>query len=184
MAKKYTNFLDLAKRRKTTYEFDTKKKIKKSDLNKILEAARWAPSCSNIQPWHFIVIKNKNTISKLLDISSYGAFHTDPKIIIAFVLDNKCWRFGEHRCVKDNQVGTYEAYINIAMPVAMTCLESEDIGISSAILSPNSKQIEKIFSIKKGYIIPIMVGLGYEKKGAYHKKRIRKSLKDIVSFEK
>ena len=62
MAKKAPgNFLALAKARKTVYEF-TEKKVSEADLGKILEAARWAPSANNIQPWHFIVVEDKETI--------------------------------------------------------------------------------------------------------------------------
>ena len=50
---KFKDFLSLSKSRRTTYEFSDKS-VKDKDLNKILEAARWAPSCANSQPWKFI----------------------------------------------------------------------------------------------------------------------------------
>ena len=31
-------------------------------IDQILEAARWCQSCSNLQPWRFIVVKNKDLI--------------------------------------------------------------------------------------------------------------------------
>ena len=79
------NFLELAKKRKTTYEFGNKK-IKDSDLKKILEAGRWAPSCSNSQPWHFIIIKNNYLIEKLIMTANYGDIHNEPSVMIAGVL--------------------------------------------------------------------------------------------------
>src|SRR3989344_2581411 len=103
------DFLTLALNRKTTYEF-SERKIKDNSILKILEAARWSPSCSNSQPWHFIIIKNAETIKKLINISSYGGFHTDPSLIIAVVLDFECWESSEHRCVVNNKAGTIEAY--------------------------------------------------------------------------
>ena len=40
-------------------------------LNKVLEAARLAPSAGNSQPWHFIVVKDPQT-KKMLDISEWA----------------------------------------------------------------------------------------------------------------
>ena len=35
------------------------RQVSDTDLMKILEAGRLAPSGSNTQPWHFIIIKNE-----------------------------------------------------------------------------------------------------------------------------
>jgi len=37
------------------------------DINKILDAGRWAPSASNTQPWSFVVIKDKTLLIKMAD---------------------------------------------------------------------------------------------------------------------
>jgi nitroreductase len=39
--------------------------VPREKINKILEAARIAPSASNRQPWHFIVVEDKEMIKKL-----------------------------------------------------------------------------------------------------------------------
>ena len=81
-------FLELTKKRKTTYSFSDKQ-ISDSNLNKILEAARWAPSCSNSQPWDFIVVKDKKRVNELMRHVNYGLFHNNPSMIIACVLNTK-----------------------------------------------------------------------------------------------
>ena len=40
--------------------------IEEEKLQAILDAGRWAPSFSNLQPWKFIVIKDQN-LKKALD---------------------------------------------------------------------------------------------------------------------
>lgn len=40
-------------------------------INKVLEAARWAPSAGNAQPWEFLVIKDSHTIGKLAELYEY-----------------------------------------------------------------------------------------------------------------
>jgi nitroreductase len=53
----------LVKRRSIRKFKDTP--VPKEDLLKILEAARIAPSASNRQPWHFVVVEDKETKRKL-----------------------------------------------------------------------------------------------------------------------
>lgn len=179
--KRGIDFLTLAKKRKTTYEF-TDKKVKNSDIKKILEAGRWAPSCSNSQPWHFIVIKNKNRLEELMKIANYGDFHTDPALIIVLVLKSEYFG-GEHRCVKNEKLGIYESYLCTAMSAVSMVFEAQDTGIDSCLLTPEQNAVSKILKLKKGDIAPVMIGFGYEKKGAFQKKRERKELKELVSYE-
>jgi nitroreductase len=42
-------------------------------LDKILEAARWAPTGENYQPWRFIVIRDQETRNKIGDLSKVGS---------------------------------------------------------------------------------------------------------------
>lgn len=46
---------DLIQARWSPRAFDTDKTVSHDDLLALLEAARWAPSCFNDQPWRFIV---------------------------------------------------------------------------------------------------------------------------------
>tara|TARA_Y100000294_G_scaffold176795_1_gene200240 strand:- start:1461 stop:1844 length:384 start_codon:yes stop_codon:yes gene_type:complete len=119
----------------------------------------------------------------LLETASYGAFHTDPPLVIALILDFECWESGDHRCLKNSKLGTIEAYLCIAMPALSIVFEAEDLGISSCIISPEQNQACKISKLKKGDTVPLIIGLGYEKKGAFQKKRDRKDLKELVYYE-
>ena len=51
-------FSELVKVRRSIHYF-TDEKVNDDDLNYILEAARWAPSAGNCQPWRFIVVKDE-----------------------------------------------------------------------------------------------------------------------------
>ena len=53
----------LEKRRSIRKYKDTP--VPRAKILKMLEAARIAPSASNRQPWHFVVVENKETIKKL-----------------------------------------------------------------------------------------------------------------------
>lgn len=73
------DFLSLALQRQSDRAFDATRPVEKEKLERILEAARMAPSACNAQPWHFIVVDDpelKNlvadaTSSKLIGINHF-----------------------------------------------------------------------------------------------------------------
>ena len=46
--------------------------VREELLTTLLEAAMAAPSSSNRKPWHFVVVQNNETLSKLSDIHPHG----------------------------------------------------------------------------------------------------------------
>ena len=57
-------FLDFVIRRRSIRKY-LEKPVSDEDLNMILEAGRWAPSGTNIQPWKFVVIKNREILLQI-----------------------------------------------------------------------------------------------------------------------
>ncbi len=60
-------FLELARKRRNIRRFKPDL-IPDECIEKILEAARWAQSGANAQPWEFIVVKDKDTKDKIADL--------------------------------------------------------------------------------------------------------------------
>jgi nitroreductase len=54
----YDSFLDLVRHRRTIRRFRPDP-VPDDYVDKIIEAARWAPSGYNMQPWDFVVVKDK-----------------------------------------------------------------------------------------------------------------------------
>ena len=55
----YASFLDLVKHRRTIRRFRPDP-VPDDYVDKIIEAARWAPSGFNMQPWDFVVVRDKD----------------------------------------------------------------------------------------------------------------------------
>src|SRR5262249_11775009 len=53
--------LDLIRRRWSPRAFDPARDVPRADLLRIFEAARWAPSSFNEQPWRFVVTERRGT---------------------------------------------------------------------------------------------------------------------------
>lgn len=63
--------LDAIRTRRSVRKF-TDKKIPKEMVDKLLEAAMSAPSAGNQQPWHFVVIDDKNILEEVPNVSLYA----------------------------------------------------------------------------------------------------------------
>ena len=167
------NFVNLAKERKTTYEF-TSKAVSRKDVRNILEAACWAPSAHNAQPWKFIVVRSRKTIADLMALCAYGAFHTQPSLIIALV------QTPHNRCFCPMEV--YDHYICLGMAAVNMCYAAHCLGVQSCLISPERKA-KKLLHVPGACTVPLLVGFGYEKKGVYQKIRTRNLLEDVVFRE-
>lgn len=62
--------LQAIKKRKSVRAY-TNEKVSEKDVERLIDAARWAPSAGNIQPWAFVVVKDVETKQKL----SYAALN-------------------------------------------------------------------------------------------------------------
>ena len=60
----YDDFLNLARSRRSIRKF-SRKPVTRAEIERVLEAARWAPSNHNRQPWHFIVLDEQPAIEHL-----------------------------------------------------------------------------------------------------------------------
>jgi len=66
--------------------------IDEEKLQMILEAGRWAPSFSNLQPWKFIVTKDRNLKNKLDKASRENVLHlgiNEAPLVILVCVDRK-----------------------------------------------------------------------------------------------
>lgn len=56
-------------------------------IDKILRAGRWAPSSRNSQPWHIIVVRDRQTLLELASLTSSGSFMAGAPMAIAIAMD-------------------------------------------------------------------------------------------------
>ena len=177
------DLLELIKRRKTTFEF-SEKKVLGAGIKKIVEAGRWSPSSHNSQPWKFIIVRDRKAIEKIMEISYYGFFHSEPAAIIVAIMEHTRKKMpGMHRG-KNAFMAAYHPYIDIGMTVLSMACEAESLGIDSCILSLQVKEANRLLGVPFGSEAILALGIGYEKKGAFAAKRAREGYSGIVFSEK
>jgi len=99
------NFSELVLKRQSVRKY-IDKKVEQDKIDKIIEACRNAPSASNSQPWHIIMvtdqnIKNKVAKSTYSNAVSFNKFAIQANAIAVIVIEKpynrkKIWFFYEN----------------------------------------------------------------------------------------
>lgn len=180
------HFLRLAKARTTVYEF-SQKPVGEEQVHTVLEAGRWAPSAWNLQPWHFVVVRDPARIRRMVSRCAYGVFHTPPPVLIAIILRTARWlkhgHFGGGERKLD-RLSYPEAYLSVGLPALNMALQAQDLGIGSCLLTPDEYETPQELGVRDPDRLVLVVGLGYEEEGAFRKKNPRRPLSEMVSLER
>jgi len=60
--------VDLARRRRSTRTFDATRDVPAELVLEVLEAGRWAPSGANAQPWEFLVVRDADMRTRIVEL--------------------------------------------------------------------------------------------------------------------
>ena len=169
------DFLELAQKRYSCRSF-LDKKIEEEKIDKMLEAARVAPTAVNFQPQRILVVKKKESIERLKEATSYT--FDAPVIFIICYDKNISWK----RKYDGNDGGIVDASIITTHMM----LEATDLELGTTwVGSFNPKKVKEIMNIPENYEIVSLLPTGYpSEKGvpsANHLKR--ESIDKIVSYE-
>ncbi|KXB05758.1 hypothetical protein AKJ49_00130 [candidate division MSBL1 archaeon SCGC-AAA382A03] len=80
--------LESIRERRSVRHF-TNEPVPEEKVEKILEAARWAPSGKNNQPWKFLVVREENKKSEIANCTHYSKTVNRAKVLIVVYLDNE-----------------------------------------------------------------------------------------------
>jgi nitroreductase len=142
------------------------KPIPKETILEILEAARNAPSAAHRQPWHFIVVEDKNKIEKL----AKQAWAADAPVMIVGLADQEAspgW------CLND-----------LGIAFEHLVLAATNLGLGTCWMGQSNREelVRDILDIPEKYKVVALTPLGESDETPSPKER--KSLEDIVSWEK
>lgn len=145
-------------------------KISKETIQKIIEAANWAPSACNYQNWKFIVIDNGYTKQKIVEMGG-AVFIKDAPMGILVVYNDYTTN------------PEYPDYVeSAAAAIQNMLLAAHSFGLGSCWVNmlPTKSQIRKLFSIPKNYDVIGYIALGYPaEKPTPHP---RKQLQEIMNY--
>ncbi len=171
-------FIELAKQRFSCRSFKPQP-VEKEKLELVMEAARIAPSAANYQPWHFIVVSEKEQLLQVQNAYRRSWLLTAPVVIVACVDSSKAWiRSFDSKNHSD---------IDIAIAIDHITLQASDLGLATCwICHFEIEKCRTIFNLPD-YVEPIaLIPIGYpdaEPKPDRHNTQ-RKSSSEIVHWEK
>jgi len=79
---------------------------------RLIDAARWAPSAGNIQPWEFVVVRNPETKRLLSAAALHQTFIAEAPVVIVVCAHEarSSWGYGERGrtlyCIQDTAAAT------------------------------------------------------------------------------
>jgi nitroreductase len=149
--------------------------IEKDALNKILEAARLAPTASNRQPFQIIIIKTKDKKEDLLNIYNRDWFVQAPLVLCVCSDPEEGW-------VRHNYDNQSYATVDAAIVVDHITLQAADLGIGTCWIGAFNPQATREFLKLPDQIEPIaFTPLGYPLDES--KPKTRKPLTDLIRYE-
>lgn len=145
--------LEAIKTRRSIRKF-TSRKIDDEMMQKILEAAMFAPSARNTQSWHFIVVDNRDILNMLPKLHPYAEMMYEAQHAILV-----CGDLHMEKMVEYNGVNCSAATQNIM-------LAAHDLGIGSVWLGvyPRKERMEplvKLFELPEHIVPMTLIALGY-----------------------
>ena len=90
----------------------TSEEVSEEDVERLIEAARWAPSAGNIQPWEFVIVTNAETKRRLSDAALHQTFIEEAPVVIVVCADvaRSSWGYGSRGanlyCLQDTAAAT------------------------------------------------------------------------------
>jgi len=164
------DFLKFLKIRRSIRVFG-KQSISKKHLEKIVDAARFAPTARNLQPWEFVVITDANKLSQLAQLGENGKFMAQAAAcIVVFSTDTKYF-------LEDGSAAT----CNIL-------LASTALGIGSCWVAgdkkPYSQQVNSLLNAPLSMKLISMVALGYPLEKNAFKTIAKRELRELLHWEK
>jgi nitroreductase len=140
-------------------------------LSNLVDAARFAPTARNVQPWEFIVVTDRNTLLKIAGLADNGKFIAQAKACIA-VLSSDTKYYLEDGCAATENI-----------LIAATCL-----GIGSCWVAGDKKpycsQINILLNVPQPLKLVSLIALGYPEPEDAFKAAEKRSLKEVLHWER
>lgn len=158
--------LDYLKRRRTVRRY-LPEKISPDVIEKLIEAARIAPSARNNQPWKFIVVTKEQTIKALAATSPYKFIESAPLVVAGCALPSNA---------------TLGPVPDVIIAMDHMSLAAANMGLGSCWVAGFDRQgASNILQVPENVELVALMTFGYsaEEPGLFR----RKDLSEIICWE-
>jgi nitroreductase len=120
--------------------------VPQEKIDKVLEAAIWAPSANNSQPWEFIILRSNELKRKVAGVLPHGEFLQEAPLGIIVLVDPRC----STHPLEDGAAATQ----NIL-------LASHFLGLGSCWIAPHNGEIRRMLGIPEEKMVLSVISMGY-----------------------
>ncbi len=162
------------KNRKSPLVF-SEKDVEKDKIVLLVEAARWAPSCFNKQPWNYVFVQRddgtRKELEKALSLGNGWAGRA-PYIVVVGA--------GPEEACRVNDI-PYYAY-DCGLSVMSLSLEAEHLGLRvHQMAGYDEKKVRKALGFPENYRIVVVFALGYEGESRKIWDKLEQNVKDRLA---
>ncbi|MDY6916235.1 MAG: nitroreductase family protein [Candidatus Cloacimonadota bacterium] len=170
--------VEKAIKKRRAYRILEKIEITDEMLNKIIEAARLAPSCFNKQPWRFLFVRNPEKLEKFKQVFSEGNEWAYDASMLAIVFSKK-----EDDCIVKNR--KYYLF-DTGLAVGQMLLQATEMGLlTHPIAGFSPKKIRNLTDIPEDYkIITVIIFGKHPTKAKEEKRPARLKFSEFCYWEK
>jgi 5,6-dimethylbenzimidazole synthase len=188
----YASLMEVIRNRRSIRGFDLRQ-VPNDDILRIIEAGRWAPSGANIQPWEFLVIRDRELVKRLGEVLKSEKdliLKADPEFPIMGreyhdTIGNYILVLGDSRLIEafphvTPDIMDWTLCSSLAAAVMQMHLAATSLGLGSVWLTihrETEEQIRKLFNIPDVYRVYTVFPVGYPAK---KRKSYRRDLEEIV----
>jgi len=175
--------LELILRRQSDRKYSDRP-VEEEKLERIIEAARMAPSACNAQPWKFVVVNDPEKLGRVAKAASakvlgMNMFVEQAPVLIVIVRESPNFSSKAGGLIKSKDY----SHIDIGIAAENICLQAAAEGLGSCILGWfDEKEVRSILGIPGSKRVELIISLGYSL-SEYRQKR-RKPKEITVSFNK
>lgn len=163
----------------------TNRPVEDEKLIEVINSARLAPSGSNTQPWHFIIVKSNSVKERLAKVSHNQEWMLTAPIFIVCVADIRS-RIKEDIEISLNEISPEPEVKQIirdtSIAVEHLVLRAESLGLGTCWVAWFTQEdIRPLLNIPTDKYVLSIITLGYPNESP--KSRPRKKLEDIIHYE-
>ena len=162
--------LNLLKTRRSIRKYKDQK-VEEEKIQKCLEAARWAPSASNKQPWEFLIVTDEQIRKKLSEIHPHASFVAESPVV--FIPLTKPEVHAKYH-MSDSALATLQYMIEAHSLGLGTCWA----GVIASSIEP---EIKDLLGVPEHLNILGLVATGYSDE---EPTKTRKEIDTLVHYEK
>jgi nitroreductase len=163
---------DLIKKRRSVRNYQNRK-IANDKIQEIIDAARFAPSANNKQPWKVVIVREEILKQKLADFSGQN-FIAEAPVILAPVATNA-------QKIMSNDIPGYA--VDLAILTDHITLVAAEKGLGTCWIGAfDQEKVKNLLGVPEAYKIIALLPLGYPADKPI--KKSRKNLNQIICFEK